>query len=96
MKYSNKLIIILTKECNRNCSFCIDKPNKKYYKDYSKYIDFDTIDKILLFAKNNNIKTVALNGGEPTLHPQVVEIAKKSSHKDLKQKSLLITIIQML
>lgn len=39
MKYSNKLIIILTKECNRKCDFCIDKPNRKYYKDYKPFID---------------------------------------------------------
>lgn len=76
MKYSNKLLIILTKECNRNCAFCIDKPNRKYYKNYKPFIDLETVKDILKFAKENDIKTIALNGGEPTLHPKVVEIAK--------------------
>lgn len=81
MKFSNKLLIILTKECNRNCPFCIDKPNGKYYKDKKRYIDIETVKDILTFAEQNDIKTIALNGGEPTLHPQVVEIAKMVKEK---------------
>ncbi len=76
MKHTDKLLIILTKECNRNCAFCIDRPNRKYYKNYKFFIDIETVKDILKFANENNIKTIALNGGEPTLHPQVVEIAK--------------------
>ena len=81
MKYSNKLLIILTKECNRNCPFCIDRPNRKYYKNYKPFINLETVKGILEFAEENNIKTIALNGGEPTLHPQVVEIAKMVKEK---------------
>ncbi len=76
MKHSDKLLIILTKECNRNCAFCIDRPNRKYYKNYKSFIEIEKVKDILKFANENNIKTIALNGGEPTLHPQVVEIAK--------------------
>lgn len=76
MKYSSKLLIIVTKECNRNCPFCIDKPNRQYYKYYVPFISLNTIQGIIDFAKGNNIKTIALNGGEPTLHPNIVEIAK--------------------
>lgn len=76
MKHSDKLLIILTKECNRNCAFCIDRPNRKYYKNYKSFIEIEIVKDILKFANENNIKTIALNGGEPTLHPQVVEIAK--------------------
>lgn len=77
MKYSDKLLIILTKECNRNCAFCIDRPNQNYYEDEKKFIDLDTVDNILDFALKHNIKTIALNGGEPTLHPDIVTIARK-------------------
>lgn len=86
MKYSNKLIIILTKECNRKCAFCIDKPNRKYYIDYKPFIDIKTVEEILKFAEEHNIKTIALNGGEPTLHPQVVEIAKMVKAKGFQLK----------
>lgn len=86
MKYSDKLLIILTKECNRNCAFCIDRPNRKYYKDYKPYIDIETVKDILKFAEENNIKTIALNGGEPTLHPKVVEIARMIKEKGFALK----------
>lgn len=76
LKKSNKLLIILTKECNRQCPFCIDRPNRKYYKDDVRFIKLKTVDKILNFAEEHQIKTIALNGGEPTLHPQIVDIAK--------------------
>ena len=82
MKKSNKLLIILTKECNRNCPFCIDRPNRNYYRNCNdKYIKLETVKDILQFAEKNDIKTFALNGGEPTLHPQVVEIAKMVKEK---------------
>ena len=86
MKYSDKLLIILTKECNRNCEFCIDRPNRKYYTNDKKFIDLETVKDILKFAEENNIKTIALNGGEPTLHPQVVEIAKMIKEKGFTSK----------
>lgn len=86
MEYSNKLLIILTKECNRKCAFCIDRPNRKYYKDYKPFIDLETVNDILKFAEENDIKTIALNGGEPTLHPQVVEIAKMIKEKGFSSK----------
>lgn len=75
-QYSNKLLIIVTKKCNRDCAFCIDRPNRKYYPDDQAFIDLATVKNILNFAKSKNIKTIALNGGEPTLHPQIVTIAK--------------------
>lgn len=71
-------MIILTKECNRNCAFWIDRFNRKYYKPY---IDIETVKDILRFAEENNIKTIALNSGELTLHPQVVEITKMIKEK---------------
>lgn len=86
MKYSNKLIIILTKACNRECQFCIDRPNRKYYPNDKKFIDLATVEKILKFAEEHQIKTIALNGGEPTLHPQIVEIAKMVKAKGFTLK----------
>lgn len=86
MQYSNKLIIILTKACNRECQFCIDRPNRKYYPNGKKFIDLATVEKILKFAEEHQIKTIALNGGEPTLHPQIVEIAKMVKAKGFTLK----------
>ena len=76
---TEKLIIFLTKSCNRNCLICVDKTNAEYYKkqkDYKEFMDLDTIKKVLEFSKNNKIKIIQLNGGEPTLHPQIIGFSK--------------------
>ncbi len=76
---TEKLIVFLTKSCNRNCPFCVDKPNGEYYKkqkDYKEYMDLETIKQVLKFSKNNNIKIIQLNGGEPTLHSQIIGFSK--------------------
>ncbi len=86
LKQSNKLIMILTKECNRHCGFCIDRPNRQYYREYKPFIELETVEKILQFAAAHNVKTIALNGGEPTLHPHIVEIAKMVKAKGFQLK----------
>lgn len=64
--------IVLTHECNRNCPFCVDK-----YHGRKEYISLEHVKKAIEFAKNTGtIKTFLLVGGEPTLHPQVIEITK--------------------
>ena len=63
--------IVLTHECNKKCPYCIDK-----YRGRMEYITLDNVKKAIAFAKSHNIKDILLVGGEPTLHPQVVEIAK--------------------
>ena len=76
---TEKLIVFLTKSCNRNCLICIDKPNYEYYKklkEYKEFMDLGTIKKVLEFSKNHNIRFIQLNGGEPTLHPQIIDFSK--------------------
>lgn len=85
MKYSYKILIILTKECNRDCAFCIDRPNRKYYKEYRPYIDIETVKDILEFAEGNNIKIIALNDDESTLHSQVDYLDYLNKHYPLKR-----------
>ncbi|MGN0929429.1 MAG: radical SAM protein [Alphaproteobacteria bacterium] len=70
-KTSDYMSIVLTHECNKQCPYCIDK-----YRGRKEYITLDNIKKAITFAKKHNIKDILLVGGEPTLHPQVVEIAK--------------------
>lgn len=64
--------VVLTHECNRSCSFCIDK-----YRGNNEYITMKNVEKAILVGKENGIKDILLIGGEPTLHPNVVEISKK-------------------
>lgn len=61
--------IAITNECNANCSFChITKGNT--YLDSKFLIEFcKKLDSIGTFD-------IALGGGEPLLHPQIIEICK--------------------
>jgi len=63
--------LIVTHECNRDCVFCIDK-----YRGNVEYITIPTVIKHLKYAKSLGIKDILLVGGEPTLHPDIVEIAR--------------------
>ena len=70
-RYSDYMSIVVTHSCNRNCPFCIDK-----YRGTDIFIDMGSVHKALVFAKNKGIGDILLVGGEPTLHPNIVNIAK--------------------
>lgn len=63
--------LIVTHECNKNCKFCIDK-----YRGNDEYISIENVIKSMKYAKKNNIKEILIVGGEPTLHPKIIEISK--------------------
>lgn len=63
--------IMVTHECNRNCLFCVDQ-----LRGLNEYITLDNVRLALEFAKENGIKDILLVGGEPTLHPEILTIAK--------------------
>lgn len=66
--------VILTNQCNRNCLFCIAKKNTN--KTKNSFLSLSNVEKAIEFCKQEDIKTIALTGGEPTLHPNILEIAK--------------------
>lgn len=71
IKTSDYMYMIITHECNRSCPFCIDK-----YRGRKEFISDDTVKKYIEFAKEKNIKIFTLVGGEPLLHPNIVNICK--------------------
>lgn len=68
---SDYMSIMVTHECNRNCLFCVDQ-----LRGLLAYITLDNVKNALVFAKEKGIKDILLVGGEPTLHPEIVTIAK--------------------
>ena len=64
--------LVVTHECNRNCQFCIDE-----YRGRNEVMTMDIVDKGLKFAKELGAVDILLLGGEATLHPDIVKIAKK-------------------
>lgn len=70
-KTSEYMNLIVTHSCNKKCKFCIDS-----YVGENSFISIESVRKSLYFAKNKGVKDILVIGGEPTLHPDIVEICK--------------------
>jgi radical SAM protein with 4Fe4S-binding SPASM domain len=67
------LVIEATNYCNLNCSFC----NRNKITTKLKHMTIAEFKKILEIFKDNEIKTVKLQGmGEPYLHPNYLELCR--------------------
>ncbi len=74
-----------TSYCNANCSMC----PRDCVKDYG-YISLDTVDQLIEKVKNYLWYEISISGrGEPTFHPQLIQIIKKL--KALKTKISVVT-----
>lgn len=68
-----ELFVLLTYQCNGNCEFCIEK------RIHEKgFLSTENFEKALLFAREKGLTTIFLHGGEPTVHPNLVEFAQKA------------------
>lgn len=65
--------IRLTKCCNNHCIFCLDSENQD-----GSVVPMEEIERNLKEGREKNIERVILSGGEPTLHPNFLEIVKKA------------------
>lgn len=70
-----KLRLLLTSACTARCGYC---HNEGQAKDNTQ-LSLQAITHVLdtLAAGNRQISEVILSGGEPTLHPQLAEIARR-------------------
>lgn len=67
------LRILLNDYCNLNCSYCHNEGQDRLKSD----IEFDALKIFLDKVKEiDSIQKIQLSGGEPTLHPQFVDIVK--------------------
>lgn len=71
---SDYMSVIVTHECNRNCPFCVDK-----HRGRSEFISMDSVKNAVRFGKDHGFRDILLVGGEPTLHPQITQIAQTFS-----------------
>jgi MoaA/NifB/PqqE/SkfB family radical SAM enzyme len=74
--------LIITSRCNFNCPYCRGTDINGQKGDMS----FDDIKNVIDFWASENIQNVRLSGGEPTVHPNIVEIVQyiKNTCKDIK------------
>ncbi len=71
---NKKLDIKIIFNCNNLCDFCAQGSKREYIKPKS----FDEIKKALYDGIKSGAETVVFTGGEPTLHPQIVNIVKEA------------------
>ena len=64
--------LIITSRCNFNCPYCRGTDIDGQKRDMT----FEEIKKVVDFWAKNRIKNVRLSGGEPTVHPYILDIVK--------------------
>lgn len=63
----------LTRVCNDRCSFCLDKEAQN-----GTVCPVEEILRVLEAGRKKGLKRVVLSGGEPTVHPDYVEIVRRT------------------
>lgn len=81
---SDYMTFVLTHQCNRDCPFCIDQ-----YRGRDEFMTESVFEHLLGYARGAGVKEILFVGGEPLLHPNIVEYAKRV--KDLGFTLILTT-----
>lgn len=84
MDKNNKADIKITFKCNNFCDFCAQGEKRKYVKPKT----FSEIKKNLKEALKLGTNKLVLTGGEPTLHPKIIEIIKEAKKMGYKKIQL--------
>jgi hypothetical protein len=71
IRNSEYMQVVLTHECNRRCPFCVD-----HLRGAAGRLTLGQLAAALGFARHHKIRDILFVGGEPTLHPEVVEMAR--------------------
>ena len=84
-----KLRFLMTNDCTRNCSFCLnDFQLKPKSNSEVKYLDSNiakiAINQYAYFFKEKYPLQIYYSGGEPTLHPDLIELMKVAKSLDCR------------
>lgn len=89
-KLFSKMGLVLTNVCNQRCSWCFEGAwkNKK-----QELMSLENIEKLLKWKKwdDGHAPVIYLLGGEPTLHPQLIEIVDMIKEYNSKISLFLLT-----
>lgn len=81
--------IILTEYCNFKCPYCRGLKSDIYSDRKLKQLSFEEVKNIIdLWCENEPIQNIRFSGGEPTLHPNIIEIAKYAKLKGVTRIAL--------
>lgn len=73
----------LTKECNLACRHCWISPKFKNIKVADEYLSLDLLKSIIDQAIPLGLTDIKLSGGEPLLHPDILDILSIARDRDL-------------
>jgi len=73
--------LTINRACNLRCNWCYAKMTKFKAKDS---MSLDLVRKILAMLKDLKLESVILIGGEPTIHPNFLEIVKLITESGMK------------
>lgn len=77
-RFPKAVHLYITSDCNLNCVKC-------YYRSESEskvYLPYDTIKDLFNEWKKFGLKSIAIGGGEPLLHPDIIDIVKLGRKMD--------------
>lgn len=69
--------LYITDLCNRRCTFCYVKEWTTSDHRKASYMSLSDLDKVIYWLKESKIGFVQLIGGEPMLHPDIIEIVER-------------------
>ncbi|MCL4530180.1 MAG: GTP 3',8-cyclase MoaA [Chloroflexi bacterium] len=82
------LRISLTDRCNLRCVYCMPKDGLRW-RPRAEQLSAEEIARVVETASQGGVKRVRLTGGEPLVHPQVVEIVRRiASIQNIEEVSL--------
>lgn len=70
--------------CNQHCPYCFTLDHRNKYGSGRDFLDLDDLEVRLDFLKRSDIGEARLIGGEPTLHPQFVELVERARKAGFK------------
>lgn len=69
------LRVSLTDKCNLRCTYCMPEEGVDWISK-AKHLTLEELQRVLAILCSEGIEEIRLTGGEPLLHPQIVDIVK--------------------
>jgi MoaA/NifB/PqqE/SkfB family radical SAM enzyme len=70
--------------CNQSCPYCFTVDHRNRYGSEQRFMAVQGFEERLDFLKRSGIDQVRLIGGEPTLHPQFIELVERARKAGFK------------
>ncbi len=79
MNKLKSLYIEITSKCNMNCPYCYNDSSSK-----GIFLDKDKVFNLINQCKLNKISEITISGGEPFLHPNIIDFIEYANSKQIK------------